>query len=100
MFFRNADLTGRDLVVGKVCGPFGEKVYLAYVKLVSLSAEEVATLMRQRADSDARSLQGSIDGISYFFSNEYALPSSYSSSSNRSGTRRWASSSGRSTTAR
>jgi hypothetical protein len=74
VFFKNADLTGRDLVFGKVCGPFGEKVYLAYVKLMPLGAEEIAALRARRASPDARSLQGSIDGISYFWANEYRTP--------------------------
>ena len=61
-----ADLTDRDLVLGKLCGPFGEKVYYAYVKLVPLSPEEVAALQSERAQTEARTLAGSIDGISYF----------------------------------
>jgi len=71
VFLRNADLTGRDLVLGKVCGPFGEKVYVAYVKLVPLSAEEVTVLQAERSRTEARALTGSIDGISYFWGNEY-----------------------------
>ena len=71
VFFRNADLTGRNLVLGKLCGPFGEKVHLAYVKLVPLGPEEVAALQAERGQMEARTLAGSIDGISYFWSNEY-----------------------------
>ena len=41
VFLTNTDLTGRDLVLGKACGPFGEKLYVAYVKLVPLGPEEV-----------------------------------------------------------
>ncbi|MBM3477455.1 MAG: hypothetical protein FJX75_29650 [Armatimonadetes bacterium] len=74
VFLTNADLTGRDLVLGKVCGPFGEKLYVAYVKLVPLSPEEVTALQAQRAQTDARTLVGSIDGISYFWGNEYRKP--------------------------
>jgi len=70
-FFRNADLTGRDLVLGKLCGPFGEKAHLAYVKVVPLGPEEVAALQAERGQMEARTLAGSIDGISYFWSNEY-----------------------------
>jgi hypothetical protein len=74
VFLLNADLTGRDLVLGKVCGPFGEKLYVAYAKLVPLSPEEVAALQAERARTEARTLAGGIDGISYFWGNEYRTP--------------------------
>jgi hypothetical protein len=74
VFLRNADLTGRDLILGKVCGPFGQKAYLAYVKLAPLSPEEVTTLQAERARTEARTLAGSIDGISYFWGSEYRKP--------------------------
>jgi hypothetical protein len=71
VFFKTADLTGRDLVFGKVNGPFGQKVYLAYVKLVPLSAEEVAALQTQRSALQPKGRAGSIDGLSYFWADEY-----------------------------
>jgi hypothetical protein len=66
-----ADLTGRTLQFGKVHGPFAQKAYIAYVKLAPLSARQVAELHADRAGKDARILQASIDGLSYFWSNEY-----------------------------
>ena len=74
VFLTNADLTGRDLVLGKVCGPFGEKLYVAYVKLAPLGPEEVTALQAERARTEARTLTGSIDGISYYWGNEYREP--------------------------
>ena len=56
---------------GKVHGPFAEKAYIAYVKLVPLSAEQVADVQADRARKDTRVLQGTIDGMSYFWANEY-----------------------------
>jgi hypothetical protein len=63
VFVRNADLTGRALVFGKQNGPFGEKACIAYVKLVALSAEEVVALQAERAKTDPRPREGSIDGM-------------------------------------
>jgi hypothetical protein len=63
VFVRNADLSGRSLVFGKQNGPFGEKACIAYVKLVPLSAEEVTALQAERAKTDARPREGSIDGM-------------------------------------
>ena len=59
------------LQFGKVHGPFGQKAYIAYVKLVPLSAQQVADLQADRARKDTRVVQATIDGISYFWSNEY-----------------------------
>jgi len=69
--FKVADLAGRDLVLGKLGGPFAQKAYVAYVKLVPLSAEEVSALQADRSRTDTRTLEATIDGISYFWSNEY-----------------------------
>ncbi|MBI3922658.1 MAG: family 10 glycosylhydrolase [Armatimonadetes bacterium] len=69
-FIKNADLTNRDLVFGKVNGPFGQKVYLAYVKLVPLSVDEVAALQARRSDPNTKTRVGSIDGLSFFWSDE------------------------------
>jgi hypothetical protein len=67
-----ADLTGRDLVFGKVHGPHGRKACIAYVKLVPLSAAQVAALQADRARTDTRCLEALIDGTSYFWANEYS----------------------------
>jgi hypothetical protein len=74
VFVKNADLTGRDLVLGKVNGPFGEKAYIAYVKLVPLTAEEVAALQAERSKPGPRPMEGSIDGVSFFWAKEYRTP--------------------------
>jgi len=69
--FKIADLTGRTLQFGKVHGPFAQKAYIAYVKLVPLSAQEVADVQADRGRRDSRVLQAAIDGVSYFWANEY-----------------------------
>lgn len=69
--FKTADLTGRSLVFGKVGGPFAEKAYVAYVRLVPLDDGAVAALQADRARADTRIAQACIDGISYFHHNEY-----------------------------
>jgi hypothetical protein len=69
--FTTADLTGRSLQFGKVHGPLAQKAYIAYVKLVPLAAQQVADLQADRARKDTRVLQATIDGISYFWNNEY-----------------------------
>jgi hypothetical protein len=69
--FKAADLTGRTLQFGMVHGRFAKKAYIAYVKLVPLSAQQVADLQAERARKDTRVLRGTIDGYSYFSSNEY-----------------------------
>ena len=69
--FRTADLTGRSLVFGKECGPFGKKAHVAYVKLTPLSDEAVAALQADRAQADTRIVCATIDGISFFHHGEY-----------------------------
>ena len=71
VFFKAADLTGQDLEFGKVGGSFAQKAYLAYVKLVPLSPEEVKALQADRARTDTRVVVATIDGISYFWNQEY-----------------------------
>ncbi len=60
--FKAADLTGRNLQFGKRHGPSAQKAYIAYVKLVPLSARQVADLKADRARKDTRVLQVSNDG--------------------------------------
>jgi hypothetical protein len=69
--FQTADLTGRALQFGKLQGPFAQKVYIAYVKLVPLSAPQIADLQADRARQDTHLLQAVHDGVSYFWGNEY-----------------------------
>lgn len=69
--FKAADLTGRTLQFGKLHGLLAERAYIAYVKLVPLSAQQVADLQADRARADTRIAQVTIDGISCFSSNEY-----------------------------
>jgi hypothetical protein len=69
--FKIADLTGRTLQFGKVHGPFGQKACIAYLKLVPLSAQQVADLQADRARKETRVLEATIDGLSYFWGNEY-----------------------------
>jgi hypothetical protein len=69
--FKTADLTGCSLQFGKPHGPFAQKAYIAYVKLVPIFAQQVADVQVDRARKDTRVLQAAIDGISYFWANEY-----------------------------
>jgi hypothetical protein len=71
VLFKTADLTGRTLQFGKVGGPFAQKAYIAYVKLVALTDQQVADLQADRARKETRVLQANIDGLTYFWSNEY-----------------------------
>lgn len=71
VFFKHADLTGQDFMIGKINGARAEKALVAYVKLVPLSAEQVAAIQKDRAGTDTKKLVATIDGISYFWSNEY-----------------------------
>jgi hypothetical protein len=66
VFFREDNLTGQRLILGKANGPFGRKACVAYVKLVPLSDERVARLKQDRADRSTRRLQSGIDGYSFF----------------------------------
>jgi len=74
VFVDCADLTGRDIVLGKARGPMGQKAYIAYVKLVSLSPEQVAGLQKDRDDRSTRRLTATIDGLSYFHHSECSTP--------------------------
>ena len=69
--FKVADLGGRDLIVSKTRGAYGKKAYIAYVKLVPLTAAEVAAIQADRRRHDTRTMQVSIDGASFFGHNEY-----------------------------
>lgn len=70
VFLDYADLTDRDIVIGKTHGPLGRKAYVAYIKLVPLSAEQVKAIQSDRARTETRRLVATIDGASYFHVNE------------------------------
>ncbi len=73
-FFDCADLTGRNLVIGKSNGILGKQMFFAYVKLVPMSAEEVDRVVTDRADTSTRKLAVSIDGASYLHLCEFSTP--------------------------
>ena len=74
VFFKTADLTGQDLVIGKSNGVLGRTSHIAYVKLVPLSPQEVERIQEDRARTDTRNLVVSIDGTSYFHERECTRP--------------------------
>jgi hypothetical protein len=70
VFFKYADLTGQDFVIGKVNGPRAEKALVAYVKLVPLSSEQVEAIREDRARTETKRLVAAIDGM-FFWGNEH-----------------------------
>ena len=74
VFLDYADLSGRNLVIGKTHGPLGQKAYIAYIKLVPLSPEQVQAIQEDRARTDTRRLVATIDGSSYFHTAECTSP--------------------------
>ena len=64
-FFENADLTGRDLVIGKSNGLVGAFSNIAFVHLVPLSDEKVKQILLDRKRKDTRDLTAVIDGMSF-----------------------------------
>ena len=70
-FFKVADLSGRDLVIGKVRGPYSRKAYIGYLKLVPLTDKEIAAIQTDRQRIEKRTTQVSIDGASFFSNNQY-----------------------------
>ena len=66
-FFKYADLTGEDLVIAQQSKGVAHKAYVAYVKLVPLSAGEVKEIQRERARTDTRILVGLNDGNGLFY---------------------------------
>ena len=61
-FFKYADLTGQDLIIGQHSKGYFYKAYLGYVKLVPLSDKEVAAIKKDRARKDTRMLYALSDG--------------------------------------
>ncbi len=65
VLFKVADLTGEQLHIGQYHEPAPAECTVAWVKLVPLSADEVAKLQADRADHSTRRLATSIDGYSF-----------------------------------
>ncbi len=66
IFWRHADLTGQGIVFR--LGDPGLPVYIAYVKLVPLAADEVAAVEADRADAGTKRLIAHHDASGLFFS--------------------------------
>ncbi len=67
VFFKAADLTGQSLHIAQQDGCLPQAAGLAYVKLIPLTAQEVARLKAERADASSRRLVASIDGFSFIY---------------------------------
>ncbi len=74
VYLDTADLTGRDLAVGKSNGLLARGASLAYVKLVPLTPEQAAAVQSDRSRTDTRNLVATIDGMSYFHWSEFTRP--------------------------
>lgn len=72
IYYGDADLTGQDLVIGKMNGPLGRSAFLAYVKLVPLPPANIEQVLKDRERTDTRNLVATIDGMSYFHYGEYS----------------------------
>ncbi len=68
VFWRHADLTGQDIIFRR--GDAGLPAYIAYVKLVPLAADEVATVEADRADAGAKRLIAHHDASGLYFAVE------------------------------
>ena len=66
-FFKCADLTGRDLVIGQHSKGTPRKASIAYVKLIPLSEQEVIEINNDRADTSKRMLYALNDGNGLFY---------------------------------
>ena len=74
VYYGDADLTGQDLVIGKMNGPLGRSAFLAYVKLVPIPPARIEQVVKDRERTNTRNLVATIDGISYFHYGEYSRP--------------------------
>lgn len=68
------NVTGRDLVIGKSNGLEGHSSYIAYVRLVPLTREQVQQVKADRSRTDTRNLVATIDGMSYFHFSQFTTP--------------------------
>ena len=67
VFFKYADLTGRDLVIGQHTKGTPHHAYVGYVKLVPLSPAEVQAIQEDRARTDRRMMLAFNDGNGLFY---------------------------------
>ena len=74
IYLGEADLTGRDLIIGKMTGLVGANASLAYVKLEAITPEEAEKIVADRAQRETRNLVATIDGMSYFHYGEFSRP--------------------------
>ena len=74
VYLRADDLTDRDLVIGKLSGPLGKAAYLAYVRLVPLTAEQVGKIKADRKQAATRNLVATIDGMTYLYTGDFRRP--------------------------
>ena len=65
-FWKYANLTGQDLVIGKKKKGEPTGAYVAYIKLEPLSAEQVEEIKQDRARIDTRKVIALNDGCSFF----------------------------------
>jgi len=65
-YWKTADLSGQDLVLGQQTAGFGKPAYVAYVKLEPLEDSEVAGLLADRSPGSNRRLICMNDGFSDF----------------------------------
>ena len=66
-FWKHADLTDQDIIIGQQNSGFPTSASLAYVRLVPLSSEEVERIRWDRENPDARRLIGANDAFSDFW---------------------------------
>lgn len=64
-FVKYADLTGQDMVIGQQSKGEAKHAYVAYIKLVPLSDEEVDSIKKDRARKDTKVIFAANDGISF-----------------------------------
>jgi len=65
-FFRSEDITGKDLIIAQQSKGLPKKAYVAYIKLVPHSQDEVDSIQKDRANRDTRMVMATNDGVSFF----------------------------------
>lgn len=73
VFYRSADLTGKDLIIAQKSKGTAHKAYVAYIKLVPLSEKEVEQIKKDRMRKDTKKLYALNDGNGLFYEG-YATP--------------------------
>ena len=66
-FFKYADLSKKNLIIGQHTKGTPQKAYIAYVKLVPLSEQQVKAIKTDRARKDTRKLYALNDGNGLFY---------------------------------